>query len=172
MDNKRNGNKKYVMIVTSEDDRYNPNAPYDGVGVQLGFFADNPCEGRFECCIDGDSFGELCEEMERTDVGGLFYQLYENKYGNRISYGTIDYDAIQDEIDEYEIKNVDDIDASSYDVQYRDEILLKAYNLEYAKMCKKYFQEKILNGAFDEKWSIRPEERRVVADEIVIIPVN
>lgn len=27
MDNKRNGNKKYVMIVTSEDDRYNPNAP-------------------------------------------------------------------------------------------------------------------------------------------------
>ena len=74
--------------------------------------------------------------------------------------------------DEYEIKNVDDIDASSYDVQYRDEILLKAYNLEYAKMCKKYFQEKILNGAFDEKWSIRPEERRVVADEIVIIPVN
>ena len=22
MDNKRNGNKKYVMIVTSEDDRY------------------------------------------------------------------------------------------------------------------------------------------------------
>lgn len=94
MDNKRNGNKKYVMIVTSEDDRYNPNAPYDGVGVQLGFFADNPWEGRFECCIDGDSFGELCEEMERTDVGGLFYQLYENKYGNRISYGTIDYDAI------------------------------------------------------------------------------
>lgn len=56
MDNKRNGNKKYVMIVTSEDDRYNPNAPYNGVGVQLGFFADNPWEGRFECCIDGDSF--------------------------------------------------------------------------------------------------------------------
>lgn len=172
MDNKRNGNKKYVMIVTSEDERYNPNAPYDGVGVQLGFFADNPWEGRFECCIDGDSFGELCEEMERTDVGGLFYQLYENKYGNRISYGTIDYDVIQDEIDEYEIKNIDSIEASSYNVQYRDEILLTTYNLGYAGICKFYFQQQILDGVLDREWDIRPEERRSVADEIIIIPID
>lgn len=172
MDNKRNGNKKYVMIVTSEDDRYNPNAPYDGVGVQLGFFADNPWEGRFECCIDGDSFGELCEEMERTDVGGLFYQLYENKYGNRISYGTIDYDAIQDEIDEYEDKNMENIEALSYNVQLGDEILLTTPHLGYAGMFQYYCQQQILNGIFDNNWNIKPEERRSVANKIVIEPVK
>ena len=31
MVDKRNNNKKYVMIVTSEDERYNPNAPHDGL---------------------------------------------------------------------------------------------------------------------------------------------
>ncbi|HAU87073.1 MAG TPA: hypothetical protein DCW90_16765 [Lachnospiraceae bacterium] len=99
---KRNNNKKYVMVITSEDDRYNPNAPYDGVGVQLGFFADHPWEGRFECCIDGDDFEELCDEIKRTDVEGLFYQLYENENGERIGYGTVDYGAIEDDINEYE----------------------------------------------------------------------
>ena len=102
MDNKRNGNKKYVMIVTSEDDRYNPNAPYDGVGVQLGFFADHPWEGRFECFIAGDDHKELIEEIARCGCEGLFYQLYENEYGNRIGYGVVDCDAIEDDINEYE----------------------------------------------------------------------
>lgn len=64
MVDKRNNNKKYVMIVTSEDERYNPNAPHDGVGVQLGFFVDHPWEGRFECCIDGDNFRELMLLMQ------------------------------------------------------------------------------------------------------------
>ena len=120
MVDKRNNNKKYVMIVTSEDERYNPNAPHDGVGVQLGFFVDHPWEGRFECCIDGDNFRELSEEIEKADVEGLFYQLYENEDGNRIGYGTVDYDAIQDEIDEYEAKNMENIEALSYNVQYGD----------------------------------------------------
>ena len=71
---KRNCNKKYVMIVTSEDERYRRT-------VQLGFFADSPWQGRFECCIDGDNFRELSEEIEKADVEGLFYQLYENEDG-------------------------------------------------------------------------------------------
>lgn len=92
---KRNCNKKYVMIITSEDERYHRI-------VQLGFFTDHPWEGRFECCIDGDNFRELCEEIKKADVEGLFYQLYENEYGNRIGYGVVDCDAIEDDINEYE----------------------------------------------------------------------
>ncbi len=95
MVDKRNNNKKYVMIVTSEDERYNRT-------VQLDFYADNPWEGRFECCIDGDNYKELMEEITRCDCEGLFYQLYENEYGNRIGYGVVDCDAIEDDINEYE----------------------------------------------------------------------
>ena len=149
MVDKRNNNKKYVMIVTSEDERYNPNAPHDGVGVQLGFFVDHPWEGRFECCIDGDNFRELSEEIEKAD-----------------------YDAIQDEIDEYEAKNMENIEALSYNVQYGDEILLTTPHLGYAGMCKYYFQQQILDGIFDENWNIKPGERRYVANKIVIEPVK
>ena len=91
MADKRNNNKKYVMIVTSEDDRYDRE-------VGLDFFADAPWEGRFECCIDGDNFNDLIENCILHDVEGLFYQLYENEYGNRIGYGVVDYDAIEDDI--------------------------------------------------------------------------
>lgn len=104
MADKRNRNKKYVMIVTSEDDRYNPNYP-NGGGVQLGFFADHPWEGRFECCIDGDNFEDLIENCIWHDVEGIFYQLYENENGNRIGYGSVDYDRIEEEITEYEKTN-------------------------------------------------------------------
>ena len=44
--------------------------------------------------IDADEGGCGCE--------GLFYQLYENEYGNRIGYGVVDCDAIEDDINEYE----------------------------------------------------------------------
>ena len=95
---KRNNNKKYVMIITSEDERY-------GREVQLDFFAGHPWEGRFECSIDGDSFEDLKENCIWHDVEGLFYQLYENKNGNRIGYGSVDYDRIEEEIAEYEKTN-------------------------------------------------------------------
>lgn len=39
---------------------------------------------------------------KKADVEGLFYQLYENEYGNRIGYGVVDCDAIEDDINEYE----------------------------------------------------------------------
>lgn len=98
---KTNTKQKYVMMVTSEDERYNPNYP-NGGGVQLGFFADHPWEGRFECFIAGDDHKELMEEIARCRCEGLFYQLYENEYGNRIGYGVVDCDAIEDDINEYE----------------------------------------------------------------------
>lgn len=99
MDN-RNNNKKYVMIITSEDERYDPDRSHGG--VQLDFFADKPWEGRFECLIYGDDFEDLKEAMIWNDVEGLFYQFYENKNGNRISYGSVDFDRIEEEIEEYE----------------------------------------------------------------------
>lgn len=101
---KTNTKQKYVMIITSEDERYNPNYP-NGGGVQLGFFADHPWEGRFECFIAGDDHKELMEEIARCGCEGLFYQLYENENGNRIGYGVVDCDAIEDDINEYEAEN-------------------------------------------------------------------
>lgn len=167
---KTNSNKKYVMIVTSEDERYNPNYPVGG-GVQLGFFADNPWEGRFECLIEGDNADELGEEIKRCDCEGLFYQLYENEIGNRIGYGTVFYDAIEEDIEEYEAEK-DDIELLTYDIQFKGKTIMRAYDLGYAGMCKNYFQKQILDGVFDGKWNINPEDRRNVADEIVIVPVD
>lgn len=100
----KNRCKKYVMIVTSEDERYNPEYPRDG-GVPLLYFADNPWEGIFECVIEGNDYNELMNEAAKKDVDGLFYQLYENENGKRIGYGSIDPDIIHDEIIESEKAN-------------------------------------------------------------------
>ena len=167
---KTNTKQKYVMIVTSEDERYNPNYP-NGGGVQLGFFADHPWEGRFECLIAGDNVNELGEEIKRCGCEGLFYQLYENENGNRIGYGTVFYDAIEEDIEEYESEK-DDTEILTYDIQFKGKTILRAYDLECAGMCQYYFQQQILNGVFDEKWNIKPEKRRSVADEIIIVSVN
>ena len=37
-----------------------------------------------------------------NDIEGLFYQLYDAKNFEKISYGSIDYDRIEEEIVEYE----------------------------------------------------------------------
>lgn len=167
---KTNTKQKYIMMVTSEDERYNPNYP-NGGGVQLGFFADHPWEGRFECFIAGDDHKELMEEIARCGCEGLFYQLYENENGNRIGYGVVDCDAIEDDINEYETEK-DDTEILTYNIQFKGKTILRAYDLGYAGMCKYCFQEQILNGVFDEKWNIKPEERKSIADEIIIVPVN
>lgn len=89
--------KKYVMLVTSEDECYN-NGKEDSKG--LDFFANNPWEGNLECICIGDNANELMD----ADSEGLFYQLYETKEGKRIGYGVLSYDALKDDIEEYERK--------------------------------------------------------------------
>ena len=85
--------KKYLLIVTEGDERY------ENGKVGLTFFADHPEEGNFKCIVDGDNIEEL---FNGNDIEGLFYQLYETKNFSKISYGSIDYDRIEEEIIEYE----------------------------------------------------------------------
>lgn len=89
-----NINKKYVMIVTSEDERYRRN------GIQLDFFWDNPWEGRLEDVVFGDSYEELTCNGKYE---GLFQQTYDIETGTRLSYGGIDNLTPKEEIEEWEM---------------------------------------------------------------------
>lgn len=88
--------KRYLLIVTEEDERY------ENGEVGLTFFADHPEEGKFKCIAEGDNIEEVFNE---NDIEGLFYQLYETKNFSKISYGSVDYDRIEEEIAEYEKTN-------------------------------------------------------------------
>ena len=88
-------NYKYVMIVTSEDDRYTANAD----GLQLGHWADNPWDGAFVGIATGDTCEDLLEEL---DCEGLFYQLFDTQCGARLGYGIIDAASISEDIVWYE----------------------------------------------------------------------
>ena len=88
-------NYKYVMIVTSEDDRYTGNAD----GLQLEHWADNPWDGAFVGIATGDTCEDLLEEL---DCEGLFYQLFDTQRGVRLGYGIIDADSISEDIVWYE----------------------------------------------------------------------
>ena len=93
--------KKYVMIVTEEDERY------DGEnGKQLSFYADNPFEGLLSDIAYGDNVDELRQSEDGHSNEGLFYVLYSTSDGKRIGSGTVDFDAIQEEIEEYEDEKV------------------------------------------------------------------
>lgn len=88
-------NYKYVMIVTSEDDRYTGNAD----GLQLEHWADNPWDGAFVGIATGDTCEDLLEEL---DCEGLFYQLFDTQCGARLGYGIIDAASISEDIVWYE----------------------------------------------------------------------
>lgn len=95
-------NKKYIMIVTAEDERYgNP-------GYGLDFFADNPWEGILNDIVFGNNLGELMISSDGEDNEGLFYVLYAIETvngistGRKIGIGTVDWSAIEDEIQKYE----------------------------------------------------------------------
>lgn len=84
---------KYVMVVTSEDERYEKGL------FALSDYADNPFEGQLEAIIHGDNFGELYGNGEHE---GLFFVLWDEETGKRISYGVLDPDTPREEIEEYE----------------------------------------------------------------------
>lgn len=84
--------KKYTMIVFEEDERYGKD------GVQLSFYADNPAEGLLSDIVQGDTIEELMHSSDGFDNEGLFYLLYSNDTGRRIGAGTINFEAIEEEI--------------------------------------------------------------------------
>lgn len=84
---------KYVMIVTSEDERYEKGE------TDLSFYACKPWEGILEEVVFGNNAEELYGDGHNE---GLFYQLYETETGRRIGCGTIDPDYPKEEIEEWE----------------------------------------------------------------------
>lgn len=84
---------KYVMIVTSEDEKYEKGE------TDLSFYACEPWKGLLEEVIYGNNAEELYGDGKRE---GLFYQLYETETGKRIGYGTIDPDYPREDIEEWE----------------------------------------------------------------------
>lgn len=86
-------NSKYLMIITSEDERYERNE------CGLDFFSNNPWEGLLEEIVCGDSFEELYGDGKNE---GLFYQLYHVKTGKRIGRGIFEPDSPREEIEEFE----------------------------------------------------------------------
>ena len=92
-----NTDKKYVMIVTSEDERYERGE------CDLSFYGGNPWEGRLVEVVFGDSFEELMGDGHNE---GLFQQTYSMDTGERLSYGFLDDITPREEIEEYE-KEID-----------------------------------------------------------------
>ena len=90
---KNNKEYKYVMIVTSEDERY------DSGEKDLSWFGEHPWEGTLEKIIFGNSFDELMGDGHNE---GLFQQTYEMETGKRLSYGFLDPDTPREEIEEWE----------------------------------------------------------------------
>lgn len=85
--------KKYVMIVTAEDEQYEKGQK------GLDFFMNYPWEGELVGIVYGDSFEKL---YENGKYEGLFYQLYDIFSGVRISFGTLDPDSPREEIMQWE----------------------------------------------------------------------
>ena len=88
-----NNKYKYVMIVTSEDERYETGE------MSLSDFGEAPWEGTLEEIVFGNSFDELYGDGRNE---GLFQQTYEMETGKRLSYGILDHATPREEIEEYE----------------------------------------------------------------------
>lgn len=94
---------KYVMIVTSEDKRYDEDERYENNDkYSLSWFGEHPWEGTLVDIVFGNSFDDL---MGDGNYEGLFQQTYDVQTGKRISYGFLDYNTPREEIEEFEKNN-------------------------------------------------------------------
>lgn len=83
--------KKYVMIVTQEDQRY------DAGEKDLSYFSEHPEEGLLaDIC-----YGNSAEELVTGQNEGLFYQLYDLTSGARIGTGIVSMDMVEDDLTEF-----------------------------------------------------------------------
>lgn len=154
---------KYVVLVTSEDERYN-NGKEDSKG--LDFFANNPCKGNFECILTGDNADELMD----ADSEGLFYQLYETEGGKKIGDGVLTYDSLKDDIEDYE-KHLKVILTFKHKSGFTAKMLFDPCDLKCgaSELCKYNLIDVDIVRAKEKvkKW-MRPE----IADECEIISIE
>ena len=79
--------KKYTAIITSESE-----------GKELSYISEHPWEG----CLEESIMFDTIEEFFSYDVAGLFYQLFDNKSGERLGYGLINDEYPASDIRKYE----------------------------------------------------------------------
>ena len=79
--------KKYTAIITSESE-----------GKELSYISEHPWEG----CLEESIMFDTIEEFFSYDVEGLFYQLFDNKSGERLGYGLINDEYPASDIRKYE----------------------------------------------------------------------
>lgn len=91
-------NKRYMIIITSEDDRYTA----DDEGYNLWYWEDHPYDGVLEDVVFVDTADELFDKYPQHE--GLFYQTYDLNTGKRIAYGAIEFNMIAEELEENEEK--------------------------------------------------------------------
>ena len=78
--------KKYVMIVTSEE------LDYDGKSL-IDYYSEHPERGTLVDIVYGNNYEELTAD---GDYEGLFYILYEVGSGKRLGYGCISPDIMEE----------------------------------------------------------------------------
>lgn len=76
--------KRYVMIVTAEDDRYGSN------GYQLDYWVNNSWDGDLIGIIQANDAAELESKINEEDYEGMFYVLYDRNLRRMIDSGCID----------------------------------------------------------------------------------
>lgn len=142
---------KYVMIVTSEDERY------ESGEKNLSYFGDHPWEGTLVEIVFGNSFDELFGDGKHE---GLFQQTYEMETGKRLSYGFLDPDTPREEIEEWE-KNLSSMNANKdykyYEVVFRsrksltdtNSICIKATRKPTFREAEEFCKEDIKKMGYD-----------------------
>lgn len=85
--------KRFMLIITSEDERYEP----EGGGYGLSYWSDHPYDGLLEDVVFVDTADEFFKKYPQHE--GLFYQTYDLTTGKRIAYGIVDCSALLDELE-------------------------------------------------------------------------
>lgn len=78
-------------------------------GYDCDFYADHPWEGNLIDIVYGNNIDELRGNGENE---GMFYMLYLAENGERIGYGCVDFDTIEETISRYELEKCKDMNTT------------------------------------------------------------
>lgn len=142
--------KKYTMIVFEEDERYGSN------GIGLDFYSDNPAEGLLSDIVQGNNLEELMYSSDGIDNEGLFYLLYNNETGKKIGSGTVDFEAIEEEINiaegrQYAVSPENNFDNDLMDWFYSYGQAVRYAKREVERNHNPLYISEVVNGDFSDK---------------------
>lgn len=154
--------KNYMVIITTEDERYDTMRE-DGSRIGLDLYADDPLEGTLEAVIIGDTAKEIDDQLDLFE--GHFYLLLNGKTMERIASGIIDCDYPRTEIEAYEAEHVSlKVDIEGL-LQKIDEVnaSVNQINQETAKLKEQFHkgQEEQYDALLKDLYSIKEVMERI-----------